>query len=185
MDGDVRTWRQSGRCRRPGSTPNGLDAWAQVVAHGWEGLVAKDQVLLRPRSLGPALGQGRLRVRRGLPEPVEYQEGGRVSLVSIPGPLPRIRGESSLVETAGQHGRSRGRRAAIALLVATVAAAAVSAYLGRSYFEDSWWMWKLHSRPVKKVIRLCDDSSSAARPAVSGSGSDHPAAAGLCVPEKG
>jgi len=49
------------------------------------------------------------------------------------------------VRTPGLHGRSRGRWVALALLVVTVAGAAVSAYLGRGYLVDSWWIWKLRS----------------------------------------
>lgn len=46
------------------------------------------------------------------------------------------------METARLHGRSRGKRPALAV---TVAAATLSAYLGWGYFVDSWWIWKLQS----------------------------------------
>jgi len=49
------------------------------------------------------------------------------------------------VEPNGLERRSRGRRAALALLVVTVAAAAVSAYLQGRHIVDSWWMRKLLS----------------------------------------
>jgi len=58
--------------------PNGLDAWAQVVAHGWEGLVAKDEALpyvpgARTRRRVKVLH----RVRQGWPgEEVENRSGG-------------------------------------------------------------------------------------------------------------
>ena len=49
------------------------------------------------------------------------------------------------MKTARLYGRRQGRRVALALLVVTVTAAAVSAYLGRGYLVDSWWIWKLRS----------------------------------------
>jgi ATP-dependent DNA ligase len=54
---------------------NGLDAWAQVVAKGWEGLVAKDEA--SPYVLGAHTRRWvkvKHRIRQGWPgEGVEYR----------------------------------------------------------------------------------------------------------------
>jgi hypothetical protein len=60
-------------------------------------------------------------------------------------PRARLLVTIASMRTGRIDGPRRGKRTAIALLVLTLTATAVSAFVGRGYFVDSWWMWKLRS----------------------------------------
>jgi bifunctional non-homologous end joining protein LigD len=57
--------------------PNGLDAWEEVKAHGWEGLVAKDSAsLYQPAARTPSWVKVKHKIRVGWPgEGTEYTRG--------------------------------------------------------------------------------------------------------------
>lgn len=51
----------------------------------------------------------------------------------------------------------RGRWLAAGLLAATCATAAVAAWGGRGYLEDSWWMWKLGSADRATRVQAAEE----------------------------